>query len=158
MLMRLFHGYSFEHVDKGASKKQFNARASVKKFKRRSDAQQEAAVSEPGHANCGQLRNAADRRDFCAVRDSEHVVLATDQHELGYAQPQLVLVAEHALARSVGAHVTRRAMLHQDGYSHCDPWHWWYTALSRDIERRSLWESGRPHPAQRASLAQPDTG
>jgi hypothetical protein len=26
MLMRLFHGYSFEHVDKGASKKQFNAR------------------------------------------------------------------------------------------------------------------------------------
>src|SRR5260221_7318977 len=85
-------------------------------FKRRPEHQLEATENGPEHANCGRRRTDADRRDFCAVRDSVRAILAIDRHAQEYAQPPPAHAVWPALVESADVDATRLAKLHQDGY------------------------------------------
>lgn len=82
-------------------------RAPVKKFKRRSEAQQKATGNEPEHANCGRQRTDGDRRGFCGVRDTGRVGLAIVQHGPVYAPLPPVRVIWPVLAGFADVGATR---------------------------------------------------
>lgn len=122
-------------------------------IKPRPEAQLQALGNEPGCADCGQQRTAANRRDFCAHPDSVRVVLATDRHVPEYAQPRPARATSGGLLVFAGPGIIRRARLHQDGYSHCVLSHWWSIELVMGTGHTAGDTGGCPRSAFRYRLA-----
>src|SRR2546425_9823494 len=86
------------------------------------------------HADCGPLRNDADRRGSCANPDNGHADLAIDRYARAYAQQPLAHAVCGDLQAFAGPGVIREARCDfshilatsmKDIVAHGHSWYWW---------------------------------